>query len=147
MDTYEQIVKTYLTVQERRAVIPQFPVLFDDKDEPWTEIRGRKIGWSLYPDFLAVPFGLYREAQVIEVSKSMQSDNAKDLAQRTLDCRDRVERYIRWFAANQLLRIQFRFFVRKLQERPLKEALSRANISGDITVLEDVFEWVKNFMP
>jgi hypothetical protein len=48
MDMYEQLIETYLTVRERRAVIPQFPVLFDENDEPWAEVRGRKVGWSMY---------------------------------------------------------------------------------------------------
>jgi hypothetical protein len=147
MDMYEQIVETFLTVHERRAVIPQFPVLFDDQGEPWVEAKGRKIGWSLYPDFLAVGFGIHRGAQIIEVSKSMQTAKPRELVQRTLSCRDRVQRYVRWFAVDEGLQIEWRFFVRQRQAEFLKKELSGLDIQSDVTILEEVVDWVKNVMP
>ncbi len=145
MDMYEQLVEVYLTVHERPAVIPQFPVLFDDRGEPWVE--GRKIGWSAYPDFLAVNLGANHGAQVIEVSKSMSSDKPKDLIERTCKNRDKVEQYVRWFARDTGLKIEWRFFVRQRQSKPLQDALRETAIPHDVTTLEEVFEWVKNVMP
>jgi hypothetical protein len=147
MDMYEQIVETFLTVREHRAVIPQFPVLFDDRGEPWEEDKGRKIGWSLYPDFLALGFGNRRGAQIIEVSKSMQRAKPRELVERTLSCRDKVQQYVRWFAADEGLQIEWRFFVRQNQAELLKNELSGTDIRKDITVLEDVVDWVKKVMP
>jgi hypothetical protein len=147
MDMYEQIVETFLTVREHRAVIPQFPILFDDRGEPWEEDKGRKIGWSLYPDFLALGFGNRKGAQIIEVSKSMQSAKPRELVERSLSCRDRVQRYVRWFAVDEGLQIEWRFFVRQRQAEFLKKELSGRGMQSDVTILEEVVDWVKNVMP
>jgi hypothetical protein len=145
MDMYEQLVEVYLTVHERRAVIPQFPVLFDERGEPWTE--GRKVGWSAYPDFLAVSFGANHGAQVIEVSKSMSPDKPKDLVKRTANERQRIEQYVRWFVRNDAVEIQWRFFVRDRHVKALRNALNSAQIPSDVKALEEVVDWVKNVMP
>jgi hypothetical protein len=101
-------------VSANKLNIPQFPILFDDEDKPWAEVRGRKVAWSTYADFLAIKFAEPRKAQIIEVSKSMSPDKPKDMVKRTLACREKVERYVRWFTAEQL-DIQWRFFVRQSQ--------------------------------
>ena len=141
---YEQLVETYLTVFERLAVVPQFPVLFDDKDEPWTE--GHKVAWAAYPDFLAVQLKDH-EAQIIEVSKSRSKAKARELVQRLLGNREKIERYVKWFTSGDF-EIKWRFFVRDgVVLDTLESELKAKGIQATVTALEVVFEKLKRVMP
>jgi len=144
MDLYEQVVQMHLTVFERLAVIPQFPVLFDDKDEPWVE--GCKVAWSAYPDFLALCLLGKREAQVIEVSKARQSAKARELVEAMCANREKMERYIRWFVGDDF-EISWRFFVREANKDTLVRQLQAKGIPPKVTALEELFDKLKRVMP
>lgn len=142
MDLYEQLIEMDLTIFEHLAVIPQFPVLFDKNDEPWTE--GKKIAWSAYPDFLALGIQ-QKQAYVVEVSKSLQSFKPRDLAARMTENGPRIERYVKWFAPG--FDVRWRFFVRSNHAEELKKELSALAIQADVRTLEEVFDKIKSVMP
>jgi hypothetical protein len=147
MDTYEQLVQTYLTVVEKCAVIPQFPILFDQDDKPWS--KGHRISWSAYPDFLAVDF-LNRQVQIVEVTKALSSKKPEELVEKLLAHRERIERYVRWFT-NDYFPLCWRYFVRDANKDKLHKELTRiAGSEGQkwqVTALEDVFDELKRVMP
>jgi hypothetical protein len=131
---------------ERCAVIPQFPVLFDEHGQPWTE--GHTVSWSAYPDFLAVDFrNRQAQVQVVEVTKALKP---KDLAKNLTAHRGRIERYIHWFM-NDTLPICWRYFVRDVNKARLETQLGIIGKSEElkwkVIALEDVFDHLKRIMP
>jgi hypothetical protein len=144
MDLYEQLVEMKLTIFERLAVIPQFPVLFDENDKPWTEGHSRKVTWSAYPDFLALDIR-EKVAYVVEVSKSRQSFKSRGLAERMTANRAKIERYLESFAPG--FGVRWRFFVRRQHVKTLEEELSAQTIRSTVDALEDVFDKIKSVMP
>src|SRR5579863_6733407 len=132
MDMYEQLVETYLTVFEHLAVIPQFPVVFDDKGNPIFEETEAKVSGKKYPDFLALDIRK-RQAQIVEVTKSAYPQAVK-LAKRVLDNKKQIEKYVTWFAPE--FRIQWRLFVRQKIAARFKSTLEAGGIQPEITTLE-----------
>lgn len=142
MDLYEQLVEWKLTIFEQLAVIPQFPVLFDENGKPWS--NGHKLTWSAYPDFLALDVK-QKHAYIVEVSKSLQSSKAKDLVARMKENRGKIEEYVSWFAPE--FDVHWRFFVREIHTEPLRGALSAEGVEAKVEALECVFEQIKSVMP
>ncbi|MGA9059487.1 MAG: hypothetical protein WB763_23600 [Terriglobia bacterium] len=145
MDLYEELVESYLTIFEHLAVIPQFPVLFNDKDEPCFHESPEKLGWSAFPDFLAVDLRSH-QAQIIEVNKSGYADKISDLMKRTLANREKVESYVKWFVPDAFP-IQWRFFVREKMVDRVKREIEAGGVQPSITTLEAVFDKLKQTMP
>jgi hypothetical protein len=145
MDMYEQLVENYLTIFEHLAVIPQFPVLFNDKDEPCFHETPGALAWDAFPDFLAVDMR-NRQAQIIEVNKSGYPDQISQLVRRTLGNREKVESYVKWFVSDTFP-IQWRFFVRDKMVDRLKREIEAGGIQPSITKLEDVFNKLRDRMP
>jgi hypothetical protein len=146
MDLYEELVENYLTIFEHLAVIPQFPVLFDDKGEPcFHESTGKRDLKTAFPDFLAVDMRSH-QAQIIEVNKSEYPDKISRLVRRTLDNREKIESYVKWFVSDTFL-IQWRFFIRKKMIDRLKNEIEAGGIQPSITTLESVFDELKRRMP
>lgn len=142
MDLYEQLIEMELTIFERLAVIPQFPVLLGENDKPWTE--GHKVIWSAYPDFLALD--IQRQlAYVVEVSKSLQSFKPHDLAERMIENGTRIEGYVKWFTNG--FDVRWRFFVRSKHKKALEEELSAQTPKPGVDTLEEVFDKIKSVMP
>jgi hypothetical protein len=144
MDLYEQLIEMQLTIFERLAVIPQFPVLFDENDRPWTEGHSHKVAWSAYPDFLALDIQ-NKIAYVVEVSKSLQSFKPDNLVERMTKNRAQIERYLQSFAPG--FEVRWRFFVRDRHVEELQGKLSAQPIKSSAYALEDVFEKIKSIMP
>ena len=117
MDLYEQLVGIYLTVFEHLAVIPQFLVLFDKKDQPcFAESEGKR-SFDACLDFLAVDIKKH-QAQVVQVRKALAPDKTLQLTNHLINKRrdgqtdgEIIERYIKWFVGEGLA-VQWRFFVR-----------------------------------
>jgi hypothetical protein len=145
MDMYEQLVQSYLTIFEHLAVIPQFPVLFNDKGEPCFHEGPGTLAWDAFPDFLAVDMRGH-QAQVIEVNKSRYPDKISSLVRRTLENRERVESYVRWFVSDARP-IRWRFFVRRNMVDRLKREIEAGGIQPGITTLEEVFDKLRDVMP
>jgi hypothetical protein len=145
MDLYEQLAEEYLTIFEHLAVIPQFPVLFDEKGQPCFHEASGKRSWTAFPDFLAVDIK-NRQAQVVEVNKSVYPDQVSDLATRTLANRTKIEEYVMWFMADGY-QIRWRFFVRLEMAEKLEARLLKGGLQGSITPLEDVFNKLRDRMP
>jgi hypothetical protein len=99
MDMYEQLVQSYLTIFEHLAVIPQFPVLFNDKGKPCFHVGPGTVGWAAFPDFLALDMRSH-QAQIIEVNKSPYPDKIGRLVRRTLGNREKIESYVKWFVSD-----------------------------------------------
>jgi hypothetical protein len=142
MDLYEQLIEMNLTIFERLAVVPQFPVLFDENDEPWTS--GHKVKWSAYPDFLALDVQ-NKLAYVVEVSKSLQSSKPHDLAKRMIKDRPKIDRYVNLFAEG--FDVRWRFFVRGDQVKALRSALAGQTPEPGIDTIESVFDKIRSEMP
>ena|SRR5579863_4531043 len=142
MDLYEQLIEMELTIFEHLAVIPQFPVLFDENDKPWTE--GRRITWSAYPDFLALDIQKHF-AYVVEVSKSLQSFKPGVLAERMIENRARIERYVKWFAPG--FDVRWRFFVRSTHAGALRKKLLAQTPEPEVRTIEEAFDKIKSVMP
>src|SRR2546427_12783466 len=106
----QQLVRDYLTIFEHLAVTPQFPVVFDDKDEPCFEESQARVSWKLYPDFLAVDLKRC-QAQIVEVKKSPDRGVPDELVKRVLASREKAEQYVRWFTACCTFDVQWRLFV------------------------------------
>jgi hypothetical protein len=145
MNVYEQLVEFHLTVFEHLAVIPQFPVLFDDKDQPCFHESPGKLAYDAFPDFLAVDIKNH-QAQIVEVNKSEFPDQITRLANRTLANREKVERYARWFTSDGF-QFRWRFFVRRKMADVLKSKLEAGGIQPSVTILEDVFDKLRDVMP
>ncbi len=153
MDLYEQLVGIYLTVFEHLAVVPQFLVLFDEKDQPcFAESEGkRSFGTCL--DFLAVDMKK-RQVQVVQVRKALGPDKTLQLTNHIIEKRpdgqtdgEIIGRYIKWFVGEDFA-VQWRFFVRAQNVKALEERLQQApQTTATVTALEDVFEKLKNVMP
>lgn len=145
MDLYEHLVQTYLTVFDHFAVLPRFPVLFDQQDRPrFHETSGRQ-GWAAYPDFLAIDTRC-RLAQIIEANKSSYPNQINQLVQRALANRAKVEEYAKWFLPGGF-ELHWRFFIRgKLKDR-LKTKLDAGGLDATISPLEEVFDKLKDVMP
>ncbi len=144
MDFYEQLVQTYLTVFEACPVLPQAAILRSTKDEPW----------EAYLDFLALDF-VKRRIQVVEVSKATDPAKASELAAKLRpEYRENVEHYIKGVTLNKHLEfpIHWRFFVRRSNAsllssaQPFREYIA-AGGQAEVTVLEDVFDKVRDLMP
>jgi hypothetical protein len=144
MDAYEQLVESYLTIFEHLAIIPQFPVLFDEKDQPRFHETPGTVAWAAFPDFLAIDTR-NREAHLVEVNKSVGS-GLLGLVDRTVANRERVEAYTSWFASDGFA-IRWRFFVRRRQVEGFSGRLAAAGIKPDVTALEDVFDRLRDLMP
>jgi len=145
MDMYEQLVESYMTIIEHLAVIPQFPVLFNDKGEPCFHETAGTPAWDAFPDFLAVDLKGH-EAQIIEVNKSEYPDQIRHLVRRTLANREKIESYVKWFVSDTFT-IQWRFFVRDKMVDRLKREIEAGGIQPSITKLEDVFNKLRDCMP
>ena len=143
MNLYEQLVEVYLTVIERRAVIPQFRVMLDTEGKSWVE--GKRVGWSAFPDFLAVDFAR-KEIQIVEVTSSADGAKPKELVHKMLGNRQTIEDYTRTFVGNDFP-IAWRFFVRHSLANNLEAELRTNQIEASVTTLEDVFDALKRKMP
>jgi len=145
VDMYEQLVETFLTVIERCAVIPQFPVLFDKQDNIWVE--GQPVAWAAYPDFLAIDF-VNQQIQVIEVTKSRGTKKTLQLVDRLVGNRKKVERHVREFTRNLDFPIVWRFFVRQDLAVKLRSKLKDKGIEPfEVIDLESVFDRLRKLMP
>lgn len=145
MDLYEELVESYFTIFEHLALIPQFPVLFNDKGEPCFHENPEELGWSALPDFLAVDLRNH-QAQIIEVNKSGYPDKISDLIKRTLANREKIESYVKWFVSDAFP-IQWRFFVREKMVDRVKREIEAGGGQPSITTLEAVFDKLKQIMP
>jgi hypothetical protein len=145
MDMYEQSVQTFLTVFDHLAVLPQFPVLFDEEDRPCFRESPGRVGWAAFPDFLAID-AKNGGAQIIEVSKSLYPNQINDLARRTLANRAKVEEYAKWFTSGRL-QLEWRFFVRREMVDKLRSKLEAGGLQAKFNTLEDVFDRVRKEMP
>jgi hypothetical protein len=145
MDMYEQLVESYLAIFEHLAVIPQFPVLFNDQGEPCFHESPGTLAYDAFPDFLAVDMR-GRQAQIIEVNKSEFPDKIRHLVRRTLDNREKVESYVKWFVSDTFP-IKWRFLIRHKMVDRLKRELEAGGIQPLITTLEEVFNRLRDVMP
>jgi hypothetical protein len=145
MDMYEQLVSNYLTIFEHLAVIPQFPVLFNDKGEPCFHEGPGSLAWDAFPDFLTVDMRGH-QAQIIEVNKSLYRDKISRLVRRTLGNRPKIQSYVKWFVS-EAFPIRWRFFVRQRMVDQLKCEIEAGGIQPTITTLEEVFDKLRDVMP
>ncbi len=145
MDFYEQLVEEYLTIFEHLAVIPQFPVLFDEEGRPCFHEAPGNRSWAAFPDFLAVD-PKNHQVELIEVNKSPYLDQVRELARRTVANRTKIEEYVTWFMVDQY-QIRWRFFVRLEMADKLRARLSKGGLQAGITPLEDVFNKLRDRMP
>ncbi len=129
MDLYEQLVGIYLTVFEHLAVIPQFPVIFDDQGAPCFEETPGKHAPGKYPDHVAFDIKK-RQAHVVQVRKARIRSAALKVAHLLIGAdadinRERIEHYIKWFAGEDFT-VQWRFLVRAEHVKALEALLQQA---------------------